>query len=245
MKISKVLVVGVFFLVFSILSLVIPLNADAALNAYLKLKEATELGATSSGYVLSGPDAEKAMQAINSLKRDCCNCSKVGKEIICTWKKGTSDCCANTLQYLQKEIVIPTKPSAPTGVAISGSPPSAPKGLVITGSTPSHPPPAIGYTTPQQEPIGVPGRRLVIRKIGDGTGTVTSRPSGINCGSTCSTTSATFSSGTVVTLSAAPDSNQVFGRWLENNRPMVYTSSACDATMDTDKTIEAMFRVFR
>lgn len=242
MKILNILVIGVALLVFSLLLLDIPLNADAALNVFLKLKEPIKLGATSSGYVLSGPDAEKAMQAINALKRDCCSCSKVEKEINCTWKKGTSDCCANTLKSIQTAIPIkPTKPSAPTGMTISGSPPSAPKGLVITGTTPSHPPPAIGYTPPQQDPIGIPGRRLVIRKSGDGTGTVTSSPSGINCGQTCS---ASFSSGTVVTLTAAPDSQQVFGRWFINDVP-VDRRNPLNVTIDTDKIVVAMFRLYR
>ena len=45
---------------------------------------------------------------------------------------------------------------------------------------------------------------------GTGTGTVTSSPSGINCGSTCS---ATYSSGTSVTLTAAAASGSTFAGW--------------------------------
>src|SRR5687767_6119896 len=51
---------------------------------------------------------------------------------------------------------------------------------------------------------------LQVRRSGTGTGTVTSSPSGINCGSTCSRS---FSTGTNVTLTAAPASGSVFGGW--------------------------------
>src|SRR5690606_31556674 len=45
----------------------------------------------------------------------------------------------------------------------------------------------------------VVGHALTVQKSGAGTGTITSSPSGINCGSTCS---ASFSSNTTVTLTA-------------------------------------------
>src|SRR5439155_12990259 len=45
--------------------------------------------------------------------------------------------------------------------------------------------------------FGTPGFTLSVRPQGTGSGTVTSSPTGINCGATCS---ATFDSGTRVTL---------------------------------------------
>jgi len=51
---------------------------------------------------------------------------------------------------------------------------------------------------------------LSVTKSGPGTGTVTSDPAGIDCGSTCS---ALFATGTVVTLSAVPDAGSLFLRW--------------------------------
>ena len=42
---------------------------------------------------------------------------------------------------------------------------------------------------------------LTVAKAGTGTGTVTSSPAGISCGGTCS---ASYASGTAVTLTAAP-----------------------------------------
>jgi len=53
-------------------------------------------------------------------------------------------------------------------------------------------------------------RSLSVTKMGSGTGTVTSSPAGINCGSTCA---ANFANGTSVTLSAAPASGSTFAGW--------------------------------
>lgn len=51
---------------------------------------------------------------------------------------------------------------------------------------------------------------LSIAKTGDGGGTVTSAPAGINCGTTCT---ANFNQGTGVTLSAAPAAGSGFTGW--------------------------------
>jgi hypothetical protein len=54
---------------------------------------------------------------------------------------------------------------------------------------------------------------LTVARAGAGTGTVTSSPTGINCGSTCSTT---LNSGTAVTLTAAPTLGSTFAGWSGN-----------------------------
>jgi len=51
---------------------------------------------------------------------------------------------------------------------------------------------------------------LTVQKSGAGTGTVTSSPAGINCGSTCS---ASYASGAQVTLTATPASTSTFSGW--------------------------------
>ncbi len=51
---------------------------------------------------------------------------------------------------------------------------------------------------------------LAVTRAGTGAGTVTSTPSGINCGSTCS---ASYSSGTSVTLTATPATGSTFAGW--------------------------------
>ena len=51
---------------------------------------------------------------------------------------------------------------------------------------------------------------LTVTKLGAGNGTVTSTPAGIDCGATCAYD---FPVGTVVSLSAAPDSGSVFAGW--------------------------------
>jgi hypothetical protein len=51
---------------------------------------------------------------------------------------------------------------------------------------------------------------LTVGKAGNGTGTVTSSPPGISCGASCSQT---WSVGTIVTLTAAPDASSNFTGW--------------------------------
>jgi hypothetical protein len=51
---------------------------------------------------------------------------------------------------------------------------------------------------------------VTVTKAGPGSGTVSSSPSGINCGATCSTS---FDYGTPVTLTAQPTSTSIFAGW--------------------------------
>jgi hypothetical protein len=75
---------------------------------------------------------------------------------------------------------------------------------------------------------------LAVTKSGTGAGTVTSSPSGISCGSTCSEN---FSSGTVVNLTATPDSGSTFAGWSG----ACSGTGACSVTMDAAKSVSATF----
>ena len=75
---------------------------------------------------------------------------------------------------------------------------------------------------------------LTVAKSGTGTGTVTSTPSGISCGPTCS---ASFASGTVVSLTATPDSGSTFAGWSG----ACSGTGACSVTMDAAKSVSANF----
>ncbi len=76
---------------------------------------------------------------------------------------------------------------------------------------------------------------LQVTKSGTGTGTVTSSPSGINCGSTCSKS---FSSGTVVTLTATPASGSVFAGWSGGGTSGTGTATV---TLTANTTVTATF----
>lgn len=75
---------------------------------------------------------------------------------------------------------------------------------------------------------------LTVNKGGTGGGTVTSDPSGINCGDTCS---APFDTGTPVTLHARADTNSTFAGWSVEG----CSGTACALTMDSDKTVIPTF----
>jgi uncharacterized repeat protein (TIGR02543 family) len=75
---------------------------------------------------------------------------------------------------------------------------------------------------------------LSITKSGTGTGTIASSTGGINCGSTCS---ASITTGTSVTLTAAPDSGSTFTEWTG----ACSGPGACTVTMDAAKSVTATF----
>ena len=75
---------------------------------------------------------------------------------------------------------------------------------------------------------------LTVSKSGDGTGTVTSTPSGISCATTCS---AGFASGTVVSLAATPDSGSTFAGW----GGACSGTGACSVTMNSAQSVSATF----
>lgn len=66
---------------------------------------------------------------------------------------------------------------------------------------------------------------LVVSRSGSGSGTITSSPGGINCGSTCG---ATLSSGTVVTLTETPSTGSIFSGW---SGPCSGTDTTCRFTV--------------
>jgi hypothetical protein len=77
-------------------------------------------------------------------------------------------------------------------------------------------------------------RSLSVGRAGTGGGTVGSAPAGIDCGLTCS---AAFVEGTVVTLTATPDSNSVFGGWSG----ACSGAGGCQVTMSQARTVTATF----
>ena len=78
-------------------------------------------------------------------------------------------------------------------------------------------------------------RTLTLSKSGAGTGTVTSAPAGVDCGSTCAPT---FDAGTVVTLTPAAGANSTFAGWTGCDS---VTGNVCTVTMSVNKTVNANF----
>jgi Divergent InlB B-repeat domain len=77
--------------------------------------------------------------------------------------------------------------------------------------------------------------QLTISKSGTGSGSITSSPPGINCGSTCSFS---FPYNTVVTLSATPIPPSTFAGW---NEGVCSGMGTCQVTMNADQQAMAVF----
>ncbi|MFZ2235087.1 MAG: hypothetical protein WAV67_01800, partial [Dokdonella sp.] len=76
--------------------------------------------------------------------------------------------------------------------------------------------------------------KLTVTKGGTGSGTVTSNPSGINCGSTCT---ANYFRGNVVTLTASPKSGSTFAGWSGS----CSGTGNCTVTMTAARSVKATF----
>ena len=76
---------------------------------------------------------------------------------------------------------------------------------------------------------------LNVNKSGTGSGTITSNPAGINCGTDCTEN---YSAGTVVTLSPAPAANSAFAGWSGDP-----DCSDGTVTVNTGKTCTATFNI--
>ncbi len=78
---------------------------------------------------------------------------------------------------------------------------------------------------------------LTVTRQGTGSGTVTSSPLGINCGSDCQES---YAYGTLVTLTATPASGSTFAGWANCDSP---SGNQCTMTMNTNKTVTATFNI--
>lgn len=86
---------------------------------------------------------------------------------------------------------------------------------------------------------------LAVYMAGTGTGTITSSPGTIDCGSAAAgaTCSGTFTLNTFVTLTATPASGSVFGGWSSNCTAVIGNPNplVCQVQMKNNETVGAIF----
>lgn len=75
---------------------------------------------------------------------------------------------------------------------------------------------------------------LTVNLAGSGTGTVSSVPAGVNCGTACS---AQYGAGTMVSLAATPSTGSVFTSWGGS----CSGSGSCSVAMNSAQTVSAQF----
>ncbi len=76
---------------------------------------------------------------------------------------------------------------------------------------------------------------LIVTTQGSGSGTITSQPAGIDCGTLCSSR---YDHGTLITLTATPDSSSLFTGWQGG---CTGTAATCVINLDAAKTVTALF----
>jgi hypothetical protein len=86
---------------------------------------------------------------------------------------------------------------------------------------------------------------LAVYMAGTGTGTITSSPGTIDCGSAAAgaTCSGTFTLSTFVTLTATPAAGSVFGGWSSNCTAVIGNPNplVCQVQMKNNETVGAIF----
>ena len=83
--------------------------------------------------------------------------------------------------------------------------------------------------------LDIDSHSLAVTKAGNGSGTVSSSPAGIDCGSTCS---GWFASGSSVTLTATPAATSTFAGWSGGG---CSGTGTCTVTADAAKAVTATF----
>ncbi len=103
--------------------------------------------------------------------------------------------------------------------------------LSVTSNDPENPAHNVSLTG-----NGIPQvqHTLTVSKLGDGFGTVTSTPAGIDCGADCTEL---YGEGTVVTLTATPAPGSTFFGWVN----VGCVTGPCQVTMNYDINAGAMF----
>jgi YVTN family beta-propeller protein len=104
--------------------------------------------------------------------------------------------------------------------------------LTITTNDPTNPSQTFSL---EGTAIAAATETLNVTRNGTGAGTITSAPSGINCGTTCS---AVFTSGTVVVLVATETSGSTFSGW---SGACTNVSGTCSVTMNETQAVTATF----
>ncbi|MCF8056075.1 MAG: hypothetical protein K9K37_05500 [Desulfocapsa sp.] len=82
---------------------------------------------------------------------------------------------------------------------------------------------------------------LLTRKAGTGQGRISSNPAGISCDRDCGEAAHVYGQGTVVTLTATPESGSSFTGW---SNPSCSGSNVCVITMDRARSVSASFTGF-
>jgi len=130
----------------------------------------------------------------------------------------------------------------PITLGLTATPDGNSRFVGFSGGGCASPPCASPLTLTMSEPTTVTAQfdlnpALTIVKSGSGSGTITSSPSGINCGSICT---ARFPNPTTVTLTATPYGDSLFDGFSGG---CTSSSSTCQFTISQPTTVTAKFNV--
>jgi len=106
-------------------------------------------------------------------------------------------------------------------------------GAIVTGSMTAN---VVCFTSTSSGGGGANSPALTVTFAGNGSGTVTSSPAGISCSRACL---AQFTTGTTVTLTAAPNTGSTFASWVDCDTPA--STNPCMVTLTSNRFVTATF----
>lgn len=154
----------------------------------------------------------------------------------------------SSVRWVSSDVGVATVNSAglATAVAVSGSYSQTTITAIattVTGSTLTQT--STLTVAPSTTAVQIP--TLSLYEVGSGTGTVTSSPAGVNCNAkSAANCTGNFTLGTLVTLTAVPDSGSTFAGWSANCTPATPNTPAspnptCTVTMSNNTSVGAIF----
>jgi len=208
-----------------------PTTSSAVYTGALTFTQTTTLKAMAAASGMTNSAAASATYTIQQQQVATPTFSPAGGTYTGTVTVAISDATSGATIHYTTDGSTPTTSSAVYAGALTFTQTTTLKAMAAASGMTNSGVASATYTIQQQK------FTLTVSKIDLGIGTVTSSPAGINCGSTCS---ASYVSGTTVTLTATPGLLSGFGGWSGCDS---VSGNTCTVNMNSARSVTADFRL--